>query len=278
MHEGRVVTAALVIVPGRVGFLTVAGPRRLMTRFSAERPSCTACSAPASGLRCSRHTMPLAAQETEPLSWQRARQVMRFSGQTRAGAASADGLAVLLGMLGGSAARLTPPASGSRWRAVMDRWRCFRADLRAVGRAPGARARVSGLIRGLAGRDRALRSGGCPELGGHVPWDASAVFDPIAVCFGPVAYLGGAVSVRGGLAPGPGWPPDGIGDLPSRLRVAGQGVPQMGGVDRVQVNLVVGAVQAEMDCTVSFTAVKVVDEDGLYLLGHFLSIRVSSVI
>jgi len=39
-------------------------------------------------------------------------------------------------------------------------------------------------------------------------------------------------------------------------------------VDRVQVNFVVRAVQAETDCCFCFAAVEVVDEDGLYLLGH----------
>jgi hypothetical protein len=36
----------------------------------------------------------------------------------------------------------------------------------------------------------------------------------------------------------------------------------------IQVNLVLGAVKTEPDCTLSFTAIDVIDEQSLYLLRH----------
>jgi hypothetical protein len=40
----------------------------------------------------------------------------------------------------------------------------------------------------------------------------------------------------------------------------------------VQVDLVLGAVQSETDCAFSLAAIEVVDEQGLYLMGHRCSV------
>jgi hypothetical protein len=45
-----------------------------------------------------------------------------------------------------------------------------------------------------------------------------------------------------------------------------------------QVDLVLGAVQPEADRAVGLAAVKVVDEQGLYLLGHRCSLSLSGLI
>ena len=49
-----------------------------------------------------------------------------------------------------------------------------------------------------------LAGGGCLEFGEHDGWDATAIFDFDALCFGPVPCLGGGVPVRGGRARVPG--------------------------------------------------------------------------
>jgi hypothetical protein len=40
----------------------------------------------------------------------------------------------------------------------------------------------------------------------------------------------------------------------------------------VQIDLVLGAVQSEADSVFSLTAIEIIDEQGLYLLGHGFSI------
>ena len=73
------------------------------------------------------------------------------------------------------------------------------------------------------------------------------------------------------------WPP-GTAGSPRGLHIARQRVSQRLGMLGVQVDLVVGAVQAEADGAVSLTAVEVIDEQGLYLLGHRFSISFTSLI
>ena len=52
------------------------------------------------------------------------------------------------------------------------------------------------------------------------------------------------------------------------MHVARQRIPQRLGMLGVQVDLVLGAVKAEADGAFGLAAIKVVDEQGLYLLGH----------
>jgi hypothetical protein len=51
-----------------------------------------------------------------------------------------------------------------------------------------------------------------------------------------------------------------------------QRIPQRLGVPGVQVDLILGAVQPEADSALSLAAIKVLDEQGLYLLGHRFAI------
>jgi hypothetical protein len=60
--------------------------------------------------------------------------------------------------------------------------------------------------------------------------------------------------------------------------IAGQRISQRLGMIRAQVDLILGAVQPEADVTFSVTAVKVIDEQGLYLLGHGNSIPLTDLI
>jgi hypothetical protein len=56
------------------------------------------------------------------------------------------------------------------------------------------------------------------------------------------------------------------------MDVARQHIPQRLGMLGVQVDLVLGAVQTEADSAFSLTAIEVIDEQDLYLLGHRFSI------
>jgi hypothetical protein len=46
----------------------------------------------------------------------------------------------------------------------------------------------------------------------------------------------------------------------------------------IQVNLILGAIQPEADGTFSLAAIKVIDEQGLYLLGHRCSVSLSDLV
>jgi len=59
---------------------------------------------------------------------------------------------------------------------------------------------------------------------------------------------------------------------PGGIHIARQCVPQCLGMLGVQVDLILRAVEPEADGTLSFTAVEVIDEQGLYLLSHDSSI------
>src|SRR5271165_4605557 len=108
----------------------------------------------------------------------------------------------------------------------------------------------------------------CPVLGEDVSRNPAAFFDLKPLCLSPGAYLGVADAARGSLAPVLAWPPGRAGNLPAGVGIAGQGCPQFLGVLGTQVNLVLLAVQPETDRVFCFAAIKVVDEEGLYFLGH----------
>ena len=59
---------------------------------------------------------------------------------------------------------------------------------------------------------------------------------------------------------------------PGRIYVARQRIPQRLGMLGVQVDLVLGAVQTEADSAFSLTAIEIIDQQSLYLLGHGFSI------
>src|SRR5689334_488743 len=82
-------------------------------------------------------------------------------------------------------------------------------------------------------------------LGEDAGRDPSAFFKLQPLGFGPGAYLGAADAGRGSLAAILSCPPGGAGYLPAGVGVASQGRPQVLGVLRAQVNLVVHAVQTE---------------------------------
>ena len=61
-------------------------------------------------------------------------------------------------------------------------------------------------------------------------------------------------------------------DPPGSIHITCQRIPQLLGMLGVQVDLILRAVQPEPECALGVTAVKVIDEQGLYLLSHECSI------
>jgi hypothetical protein len=100
---------------------------------------------------------------------------------------------------------------------------------------------------GFRGAFRALLCCGGLELGYQFGGYASAVFDVDALCLGPLANLGGIQPVRLGLASAWGWPPGTTADPATGTDITRKCVPQLLGVLSVQVDLVLGAVQSEVD-------------------------------
>ena len=88
-----------------------------------------------------------------------------------------------------------------------------------------------------------------------------------ALSLGPLAHLSGVQPARRSAAHAARRPPGSAAGPPGSTDVAGQGIPQLLGMLCVQVDLVVRAVQAETDGSFGGTAVKVIDEQGLYLMG-----------
>ena len=82
------------------------------------------------------------------------------------------------------------------------------------------------------------------------------------------AYLDGVQPARRSPARAARRPPGSAASPPGSTHVAGQGIPQLLGMPGVQVDLVLRAVQAETDGSFGGTAVKIIDEQGLYLLSH----------
>jgi len=88
---------------------------------------------------------------------------------------------------------------------------------------------------------------------------------------GPLADLSAVHPARPAAAPG--WAPGAAPSSPGRSHIARQRIPQRLGVLGIQVDLVLGAVQREADSAFSLAAIKVVEQQDLYLLGHRCSIR-----
>ncbi len=100
---------------------------------------------------------------------------------------------------------------------------------------------------------RTLLSGHRLELDYQLSGHPSAVFDVDALCLGPLADLGRVQPVRRCFASGAGWPPGTASGSAGGSHVACQCVPEFLGVLSVQVDLVVGAVEAEADgCPLSW--------------------------
>src|SRR5579859_2868092 len=118
------------------------------------------------------------------------------------------------------------------------------------------------------GRVQVLLPGGRLEFHHQLGRHAAAVFDLDALGFGPLADLGGVRPARRSPAPGPRWPAGSAVGPPPGAHISRECRAQFPGVLLVQVDLVLGAVQPETDGSLGGTAVKVIDEQGLDLLGH----------
>jgi hypothetical protein len=117
---------------------------------------------------------------------------------------------------------------------------------------------TSGRLPSCSGLEFNYKFGGYP----------SAVFDVDALGLGPLVDFGGVQGARLRFAPAAGWPPGAGADAAGGGHIACQSVPQLLGVLGVQVDLVLGAVEAEPDSAFGLAAVEVVDEEGLDLLGY----------
>ena len=89
-----------------------------------------------------------------------------------------------------------------------------------------------------------------------------------ALVAGPLPDVLGVDVGRSAPAPGPGRRPAGATDPPGGGHVPAQGRPQFLGVLGVQVDLVIGAVQPELNASLGFAPIEIVDEEGLYFLRH----------
>jgi Protein of unknown function (DUF4242) len=115
---------------------------------------------------------------------------------------------------------------------------------------------------------RVLLPGSRLELHHQLGRDAAAVFDLDALGFGPLADLGGVQPARRSPPPGPCRPAGSAVGPPRGAHILRKRLAQLLGVFFVQVDLVLGAVQPETDGSLGGAAVKVIDEQGLDLLGH----------
>jgi hypothetical protein len=111
------------------------------------------------------------------------------------------------------------------------------------------------------------------ELGGH----PATVFHVDALGFSPLANFGGVQAGRRSPASVPGWPASSAAGPPRSAHIARKGVPQRLGVLGAQVDLILGTVQSETDGSFGFSAIKVIDEQGLDLLGHGRSIPLTDL-
>src|SRR6185437_7349891 len=118
------------------------------------------------------------------------------------------------------------------------------------------------------GTSWALVSRRCLEFDDEFGGYPAAVFDVDALGLGPLADFGGVQGVRLRFACAAGWRPGAGADAAAGGHIACQGVSQFLCVLGVEVDLVVGAVQSEADSAFGLAAVEVIDEEGLYFLGH----------
>jgi hypothetical protein len=117
-----------------------------------------------------------------------------------------------------------------------------------------------------------------PEVkpGYQLIWYPATVLYLDALCLCPLADLSGVQPAARLPASSAARPLGSCGDPPGDPYVAGQRIAQFPGVLGVQVDLVLRAVQAEADGSLGGAAVKVVDEQGLYLLSHGRSIPLTA--
>jgi hypothetical protein len=127
-------------------------------------------------------------------------------------------------------------------------------------------------------RSEALLPGSGLELDHQLSGDPAAVLYVNALRLRPLAHLDGVQSAYRSSGTPTGWPPDATSGPTSSPHIARQRVSQRFGMLRAQVNLIFRAVQPEADGTFSVTAVKVIDEHGLYLLGHGCSIPLADLV
>src|SRR5580692_11498844 len=117
---------------------------------------------------------------------------------------------------------------------------------------------------GVAG----LISGGRLELNYQFCGYPATVLHIDALRLGPLTHLNGVQPVRRCLAAAADWPPCTAAGPAGCADVACHCITERLGMFGVQVNLVLGPVQAEADRAFCGAAVKVVDEQGLHSLRH----------
>src|SRR6201995_3883894 len=123
----------------------------------------------------------------------------------------------------------------------------------------GSPARVGGV-------GGCLLPGRGAEPGHHAGGHAAAVLELDALFLGPGPHVLGVDVARCVPAPGPARRPSAAADAPGRGHVAAESRPQFLGVLGVQVDLVIGTVQPELNTAFCFAPIEIVDEEGLYFL------------
>jgi hypothetical protein len=89
-----------------------------------------------------------------------------------------------------------------------------------------------------------------------------------ALRLGPLADFGGVQAARRRPAPCPARTPRSTTDPPGSLYITRHRIPQRLGMLRIQVDLILRAIQAEANGPFSVTTVNVIDVQGLYPLSH----------
>src|SRR5215469_3794148 len=116
-----------------------------------------------------------------------------------------------------------------------------------------------------------LLSGGLAVPFNHIGRDPAAFLDVDALRFRPGADGGGVEASTGPATRPPALPSCRRRDLSGMLDIVSQCIVQFLAVHRAEVNLVVRAIQSKPDGALCVAAIDVVDEEGLYLLGHVRS-------
>jgi hypothetical protein len=114
----------------------------------------------------------------------------------------------------------------------------------------------------------ALLVGSGLELDYQISGHPAAVFHLNALCPGPLADLDGVQTAHRSATAAAGWLAAAAADPAGSIHVLRQRLSHVLGVLGVQIDLIFGAVQPEADGTFGGAAVKVIDEQGLYLLSY----------
>jgi hypothetical protein len=139
---------------------------------------------------------------------------------------------------------------------------------RIAARNPGARVAAGCHCADERAAPCTLLAGCRLELHDQSSGYPAAILHLNTLSLGPLAYLGGVQPACRSPAGTAGRPPGNAAGPPGSTHVACQGIPQLLGMPGFQVDLVLRAVQAETDGSLGGTAVKVIDEQSLYLLSH----------